>query len=106
MRVQWHNVEMYHFFVGADFKVNILSLLFDLSLYSRAIDHCDTILVWYVDESNVCFFSQSWGHEVLHTPRVHQGSSLEVPQLYWDVQQLVHRTRCSPAASGDGGIPS
>ena len=45
MRVQWHNVEVYHFFVGADFKVNILSLLFDLSLYSRAIDHCDTILV-------------------------------------------------------------
>jgi len=59
MRVQWHYVEMYHFFVGADFKVNILCLLFDLGLYSRAVDYCNSILVWYVNESNVCFPSQS-----------------------------------------------
>ena len=90
MRVQWHNVEMYYFFVGTDFEVNILCLLFDLSLYSRAVDYCNFILVWYVNESNICFPSQSWGYEVLHIPKVHQGFGFEVPQLYWYVQQLVH----------------
>jgi len=57
MRVQWHYVEVYHFFMGVDFEVNILCLLFDLSLYSRAVDHCNSILVWYVNKSNVCFLS-------------------------------------------------
>ena len=76
--------------MGANFEVNILCLLFDLGLYSRAVDHCNSILVWYVNESNVCFPSQSWGHEILHAPKVYQGSNFEIPQLYWYVQQLVH----------------
>jgi len=71
MRVQWHNVEVYHFFVGIDFEVNIFCLLFNLGLYSRIVDHCNSIFVWYVNESNVCFPSQPWGYEILHASRVY-----------------------------------
>ena len=62
---------MYYFFVGADFEVNIFCFLFDFDLYFHVVDYCNSILVWYVNKSNVCFPSQSWGHEILHTPRVH-----------------------------------